>query len=370
MRRVGPLTGLLVLVLGAGTVAQSPSPEPTPPFAPDDLANAVPSRIGSLDLYVRVAAGDAAFGSDPEDRAYWGDFIAAQGKEATDMLAAYGVTMESSTDPALEVWAVRVVGLQAEGLMEPTLVTSDTDLSDIPPGGHADWRDLEGRRVLLLTADDADHWRAYYPNGEVLFVVYGDDRTAVEDVLPALGTGAVAQSPTPSPGVLPETSPVATPPFAPDDLGALLPLELGGVSLTVEERTGAEAMADSSGASTAMVRDALLPLGADPRDMSDAIAFTTDASAPEQYQWSAWRVPGVPADALFDVFVQMVLQASGETLPAGFMWPNQVIDGRSIITFDAPDAVSWQAFYPKGEVLFILQGEGGVTLAEAVAVLP
>jgi hypothetical protein len=50
MKRVGQLAGLLVLVLGSGVVAQEP--EPTPLFAPDDLALTLPTHLDGMRLSV------------------------------------------------------------------------------------------------------------------------------------------------------------------------------------------------------------------------------------------------------------------------------------------------------------------------------
>ncbi len=355
--RVGLLAGLLVLVLGSGAVAQEASPEARPLYAPHDIGSAVPHRVGSLDLSIRVAGPDgAALGSDPDDRAFWSDFLAARGKEPTDMVAAYGVAMESATDPALAVWAVRVVGIAAEQLIEPTLATSDTDLSNIPPGGHADWRDIDGHNALVLTADDADDWTAYYPNGEVLFIAYGDDRAPVEDVISALSSGAVAQSP----------SPEATPLYAPDDMALLLPRQVADVPLTVTSADDPGLVFDDH------LEDLLLLYAKDREDLRMAVA----GSVPDTYgdrplTIFAIRLDGVPAEAWLDTYLAASLpwDESG-SLPENFHLDDAEVGGRDVRVLTVAGGTF--TFYPMGEVLFVAAaiGVGAPAIDDVLAELP
>jgi hypothetical protein len=50
--RAGILAGLVALVLGSGVMAQSPSPEGSPWYAPDDLTTALPARVGDYELQI------------------------------------------------------------------------------------------------------------------------------------------------------------------------------------------------------------------------------------------------------------------------------------------------------------------------------
>ena len=106
----------------------------------------------------------------------------------------------------------------------------------------------------------------------------------------ALGSGTVAQSP----------SPGAPPRFAPDDVGILLPSELGGVALTVTDWAGPDALAVSAETAVGKTEDLLIPMGKEPTDRSLAQAVTTDASAAAQYDIIAMRIAGVAADLVLD----------------------------------------------------------------------
>ena len=380
MKQVGLLAGLLVVLAGTGVLAQSPSPQATPLYAPDDLASAVPSRVGSLELFVRVRSGDAALGSDPDDRTYWLDFLTTQGKGPADLVVAYGVSTESASDPGLGVWAVRVEGLAAELLTDPVLATSGTGLSGSPAGGHADWRDLEGRRVLLLTHDDAADWRAYYPHGEVLFVVYGDDRVVAGDVIRELAPDETSAPSPPAEG--------ARPMYAPEDLAVALPSRVGEYEVRVA--TGVLPPTYQE-----VYRDMLRPFGQSPEDIrgADGMGYPAgdeDALDRDGSSFDLWamRVEGIPADALVVPWVYGAFNASESFDEALWQMGWRDIDGREVYAATPipelmEDAVSrlganpeagWYVF-AKGEVMFIVRlplthPSGSPALSEILAELP
>jgi hypothetical protein len=88
-----------------------------------------------------------------------------------------------------QVGAFAVDGVAAAALVEPWLrFVAQVDPPDLPTGAHAEWQDIDGRSVLVLTEDEYPRrWIFLYPKGEVLFIAGGDQEdVSAEDVLAAL----------------------------------------------------------------------------------------------------------------------------------------------------------------------------------------
>lgn len=171
--RAGALAGLLVLMLGTSAVAQSPSPEATPLYAPDDITSALPS---SLDVpgpyFVDEQAGAASTDA-------WRDLLRSLGKDPGDMHAATGVgyyrpdrDAADAGAPIVVIAAFRVEGVAATDIMLAAL-------SGFPASSTQEWVDIGGRmvsrHVLTLPSEDQalefDLALHAYPNGEVLYVI-------------------------------------------------------------------------------------------------------------------------------------------------------------------------------------------------------
>jgi hypothetical protein len=188
---------LLVLALGSGALAQSPPPssapspslESTPLFSPDDLASILPSEVKSHPLTIDADDTEEVAGT-PELREGWRDLLLSLGKVPTDLTAATGRTSPVELGGAMtQVGAFRVDGVVAAALVEPWLrYVAQVDPSDLPIGDHAEWQDIDGRSVLVLTVDDHPRrWIFLYPKGEVLFIAGGDQEdVSGENVLAAL----------------------------------------------------------------------------------------------------------------------------------------------------------------------------------------
>ncbi len=198
MKRAGLLAGLMVLSLGSGALAQSPSAEATPPFAPDDLASIIPSQVGDIDL--SILDFSAVSSADAEWTAGWRDVLVPLGLEPEDVRAAGGYGVHPEGDRFLSIEATRIVGAQAAdfwaGVFEGLRRESQA-VADQLPVAAMDWQDIGDRRVVVVTFDGADdRFIEYlYPKGEVLFRVrlgrVGSDPDApteptIEDVLAEL----------------------------------------------------------------------------------------------------------------------------------------------------------------------------------------
>ena len=124
----------------------------------------------------------------PELREDWRDLLPSIGKVPTDLEVATGRTSPSEPFGATtQVAAIRVDGVGADALVEPWFrFVAQVDPSDLPAGAHAEWQDIDGRSVLVLTEDGYTRWAFLYPKGEVLFVAVGDGDLTVEDVLAEL----------------------------------------------------------------------------------------------------------------------------------------------------------------------------------------
>ena len=176
-----------------------------------------------------------------------------------------------------------------------------------------------------------------------------------------LGSGVVAQDP----------SPEATTLYAPDDLASLLPSQLGGSELTTQAHTG-DRWLPFFGDDEFVIFDGLLVAhGAEPSDLRTAWASTPDETAPEWYGVFIFRVDGVPADLLHELYMRSVSHMTDDqTFPPYGIEPARTVGGRKVLTNESDEDTSWLFFYPDGEVLFGVNGYGDLSLAEAVAELP
>lgn len=180
----------------------------------------------------------------------------------------------------------------------------------------------------------------------------------------ALGSGVVAQSPSPPP--LP--SPMATPLFAPDDLASVVPSSVGGVALTVMGDRGEGGQGFLWGPD--IERDFLTPLGRVPEDVRQAVGLT-DPVAPE-VAVIALRVDGIDGEVMLDALIDaMMVRPEVATAPPDITFEWLDIDGRRVRLI-ATEGGPPTYLYAKGEVGFViaLAEDGTLTVEEVVAELP
>jgi hypothetical protein len=180
-----------------------------------------------------------------------------------------------------------------------------------------------------------------------------------------LGSGVVAQEPSP------------TPLYAPEDMAFTIPTRVGSHDLEIVA-AGLDRLA-GSGEAREVWRDFLLPLGKEPSDVRIAVGVggysppSLDGSSTFELAVAimAVRVDGVPAEQVIDTLVQTVVVTDFEP-PDEVHQEWQEVEGRrmQVVRFDDDPP---QYMYPNGEVLFyitIADEEIAPTLSEVLAELP
>ena len=188
MKRVWLLAGLFALALGTSAGAQSPSPEATPLYAPDDITSALPSSLDVPGPYF-VDEQAAPGSTDP-----WRTVLRSLGRSPGDMHAATGVgyyrpdrDAADAGAPIVIIGAFRVEGLAATDIMP-------TYLSGFPASSTQEWVTIGGRTVsrhVLTVSNEGETLDLVfhvYANGEVLYVinVMSDLLSESEAIPPAL----------------------------------------------------------------------------------------------------------------------------------------------------------------------------------------
>ena len=148
------------------------------------------------------------------------------------------------------------------------------------------------------------------------------------------------------------------------ELAALLPDEIGGQQVQKISMSGAELMAEGSGADPEFV-SFLERVGAQPDDVSVAFVFTLSAEG-DTAGIAAFRVAGASSDELEREF-RASLDSEGETID----WQEQSVGGKDVLT--APDTNNEDAtqyLYTVGDVVFIVTSTSEETAAELLEPLP
>ncbi len=190
-KRVGLLGVLLVLVLvlGSGVEGQSPTPGATPPYAPIDLASAIPSQVGDVALDVRSWTGpELLAAADDTDRTAMTAMLTSLGKEPEDLTVATAEPFDESAPDTYWVTATRVVGVPADTLMDAmqqaALSRHDRTL---PENVLRINLPVAGRTIYpSYNRYTGQSFNFFYLRGEVLFRVEGYGDVTVEDVLAVL----------------------------------------------------------------------------------------------------------------------------------------------------------------------------------------
>ena len=170
-KRVGLLAGLLILVQGSGTVAQSPSPEPPPWFGgrvemPEyGFAVTVPDGWVAFD-----PAGDIADQLDAVVMVFFSDLVPQDNMETASVLASTGAQMVLQKGAELEtchLFTERLVNQTIEGLASDmyewavrdaaSRVVDSPEFIDLPVGETYLIR-LEVRVEPFLPEQNTDPW--------------------------------------------------------------------------------------------------------------------------------------------------------------------------------------------------------------------
>ena len=134
-----------------------------------------------------------------------------------------------------------------------------------------------------------------------------------------------------------------------EDLEGMIPDTLGGETLTVVSMTGDQFLGD--GTSSPELAKALQDLGKTTSDLSVAFAGTSGVSV------VAFRVKGVPADALFTAFKEAETEGvTSESASYG---------GKSVTKLGSSDGTT--AFvYLKNDTMFVVGGSGTTVPSDAL----
>lgn len=168
----------------------------------------------------------------------------------------------------------------------------------------------------------------------------------------------------------------------PTEVALGLPEVLGQTALAVE-RFGPEEvaarMARSDDVLFATLQVVLEDLGADAADLHAQVAASDDG----RYRLTALRIAGLDARAaLTAMFTEMLgeqLRASGMEDQATVddmavrletILPWKIVEGREIVSPQAGSDTVFEFVYPAGEVLYLVQGQDGLAMAEVLAALP
>lgn len=197
-------------------MAQSPSPEASPWYAPEDLTSTLPAHVGDYELQI----DDVVFDFLPDRvRRFWQELLAVVGEEPEAMRQAVGIghqpfeDVEDFEDPgglSFDIWVVRIVGSPATSWLDE-VAAQQLEWSDSDERAKFDvgWQVIAGRDVwsqvitpeafAAMVSDLGDEYSDandqvglyLYPKGEVLFSVsipfpYPEDAPTVAEILAEL----------------------------------------------------------------------------------------------------------------------------------------------------------------------------------------
>jgi hypothetical protein len=147
------------------------------------------------------------------------------------------------------------------------------------------------------------------------------------------------------------------------DLEALLPLSVGGVSLTRDSTTGTAALTATDASTLALVAS-LTRLGKTTADLQIAEAF--DSSTSTDLQVFAFRLTGIKGPKLAQAIIDSFL-AGG---PSGVTSVTVTISGKQVTHVAYSDNKSDDYVYVHGDVVFDVASADPATAAQGLAALP
>jgi hypothetical protein len=182
----------------------------------------------------------------------------------------------------------------------------------------------------------------------------------VESQPPATEEATPEPTPTDEPSEEPGGEPSAE--AGAGDLAALLPEEVGGLTIEYTSASG-EDVFTSEGAAPPAADAFLEELGADPADVSSAFGFAFDATSGEGISIVAFRVEGADEGALRNAFVTAM---ESEGTLAG---EETTVGGKSVLFMGDANATNGY-LYVHDDVAYLVSGEPAELAEEALAALP
>lgn len=185
--------------------------------------------------------------------------------------------------------------------------------------------------------------------------------TSASSPSPQEATPTPTEEPTPTPTEAETDGSGPSPePGAAGDLEAILPTEVGGLTLGYESATGAAVIgSETVPPETQAVFDRL---GADPSDLSSAFGFAFDADSGTGVSIFAFRVSGADEGQLRNEF-RTVVVGEGATVT------EETVGGKSVLHAGYENATQGY-IYVKGDIVFVVSGEPVALAEEALSKLP
>jgi hypothetical protein len=180
---------------------------------------------------------------------------------------------------------------------------------------------------------------------------------------PAASDGVAEATPTEEPTPEPTPEPTQAPPSdggGENELAAILPDQIGGLTLEYTYATGAEVM--GSEGVTPEAQAFFQRTGTDPNDLSSAFgtAFNTDSG--EFVVIVAFRVAGANEAQLLQEFKTVMEESSGTPLT------ETSVGGKSVLVMSETDSTSY--LYVRGDTIFTVSASPPALSEEALAQLP
>ena len=148
------------------------------------------------------------------------------------------------------------------------------------------------------------------------------------------------------------------------DLDAVLPDEVGGITIEYESASGEEVLGEDG--MTAEMRSLLEAVGADESDLSSAIGVGVDADAGSFISIVALRVSGADETRLRDEF-RRTIQEENEEMEI----TEDNVAGKDVLTLTDPDSgQSGGYLYVQGDILFLVGATPESLAEEALEQLP
>jgi hypothetical protein len=168
----------------------------------------------------------------------------------------------------------------------------------------------------------------------------------------------------PTPEATPESTPAPEPTLGEGagDLAAILPTEVGGLTIEYQHSSGAAVL--GSDAVTPEARAFFDSVGAEPSDLSSAFGIAFDQEAGSVLTIIAFRVAGADEGQLRDEFLT-VLEAEPDQEVS-----EESLGGKDVLAFGAVPSDSQAYLYVQDDVIYIIGGQPLALAEEALAALP
>jgi hypothetical protein len=145
------------------------------------------------------------------------------------------------------------------------------------------------------------------------------------------------------------------------------------MELSVLSYIGQDSLMLAKGQIRPVLEQVLSDLDKTPDDLRMAAAWRDmdDPSGRVSFDIIAIRSDGVPGEVLHDRLMRTAMGALGrQDLPSYGEWPTLAIGDRVVWTRSEPSDEAWSFFFSKGEVLFMVNVTGRLTMEDVLAKLP